>query len=95
MIVVIAKFLFVDGKMEEVKEILKELVEKTNQEAGCIEYKPYQSNENNLEVVMIEKWESQAHLDAHAKTTHFVELVGKLGDYNQKAPEIITYKNLY
>ena len=47
-----------EGKLKEAENILKELIEKTNQEDGCIEYKSYLSNSSSDEIVIIEKWES-------------------------------------
>ena len=95
MVAVTAKIFFKEEGIEEGKKILKELVEKTNEEEGCIEYRAYVSNENKLDIVIMEKWESNAHLDAHAKTKHFTELLPKLGPFTSKEPEIVTYSELF
>ena len=95
MVAVTAKMFFKEEGMEEGKKILEELVKKTNEEEGCIEYTAYLSNENKLDVVIMEKWESSAHLDAHMKTKHFTELLPKLGVLTSKDPEIVTYSVLF
>lgn len=95
MVVVTAKMFFKEDGLEKGKEILEELVKKTNEEDGCIEYKAYVSSENKLDLVIIEKWESNAHLDAHSKSKHFTELLPKLEPYTSKQPEISTYSVLF
>ncbi len=94
MVVVTAKIFFNPGKLKEAENILKELIEKTNQENGCIEYKSYLSSKSSDEIVIIEKWESQAHLDAHMKTKHFTELLPKIGEMCSKETEISVYSPL-
>lgn len=94
MIVVTAKIFFKDGKLKEAEHILKELIEKTNQEDGCIEYKSYLKSQSSDEIVIIEKWESQSHLDAHMKTKHFTELLPKIGEMCSKETEISVYSPL-
>ena len=94
MVVVTAKIFFFFFKPKEAENILKELIEKTNQENGCIEYKSYLSSKYSDEIVIIEKWESQAHLDAHMKTKHFTELLPKIGEMCSKETEISVYSPL-
>lgn len=94
MVVVTAKIFFSEGKLKEADALLKELIEKTNQEDGCIEYKAYLHSQSSDEIVIIEKWESQGHLDAHMKTKHFTEILPKLGEMCSKETEISVYSPL-
>ena len=94
MLVVTAKMYFKDGKLKEAEHILGELIEKTNQENGCIEYRSYLSNNSPDEIIIIEKWESKEHLDAHMKSKHFVELLPKIGEKCSKEAEISIYSPL-
>ena len=94
MVVVTAKMSFSEGKLKEAESFLKELIEKTNLEDGCIEYKSYLSKNSPDEIVIIEKWESQEHLDAHMKTKHFTELLPKIGELCSKETEISVYSPL-
>ena len=53
--------------------ILKKLVEESRKEAGCIHYELNQSISNPNVYVVIESWASQAAIDSHNATPHFVE----------------------
>jgi quinol monooxygenase YgiN len=73
---VIARAVARDGKAEELKELLRGLIAPTRAEAGCIYYELFESNLPGL-LYFNELWESQAHLDAHAASSHFTEIFGK------------------
>jgi quinol monooxygenase YgiN len=53
------------------------LVAPTRAEAGCKYYELFTSNLPGI-FVFNELWESQAHLDAHAASSHFQETFGKV-----------------
>jgi quinol monooxygenase YgiN len=65
-----------EGKADEVKALLRGLVRPTRAEAGCKYYELFESNLTGV-FVFNELWESQAHLDAHAASSHFTEIFGK------------------
>jgi quinol monooxygenase YgiN len=73
---VIARAMARDGKAEELKALLRGLIAPTRAEAGCIYYELFESNLPGL-FYFNELWESQAHLDAHAASSHFTEVFGK------------------
>ena len=73
---VIARAVARDGKAEELKTLLRGLIAPTRAEAGCIYYELFESNLPGL-LYFNELWESQAHLDAHAASSHFTEIFGK------------------
>jgi quinol monooxygenase YgiN len=73
---VIARAVAREGKADEVKALLRGLVEPTRAEAGCKYYELFESNVPGV-FVFNELWESQAHLDAHAASAHFTEIFGK------------------
>jgi quinol monooxygenase YgiN len=73
---VIARAVARDGKAEELKELLRGLIAPTRAEAGCIYYELFESNLPGL-LYFNELWESQAHLDAHAASSHITEIFGK------------------
>ena len=73
---VIARAVARDGKAEELKALLRGLIAPTRAEAGCIYYELFESNLPGL-LYFNELWESQAHLDAHAASSHFTEIFGK------------------
>jgi quinol monooxygenase YgiN len=73
---VIARAVAREGKADELKALLRGLVKPTQAEAGCIYYELFESNIPGL-FYFNELWESQAHLDAHAASSHFTEIFGK------------------
>ena|ERR1700723_21403 len=73
---VIARAVARDGRAEELKAQLRGLIAPTRAEAGCIYYELFESNLPGL-LYFNELWESQAHLDAHAASSHFTEIFGK------------------
>ncbi|XGU20710.1 putative quinol monooxygenase [Rhodococcus sp. 3Y1] len=66
------------GDLAEVLRLYDELVTETRKEDGCINYELLQRTDNPCELVLVEEWESQEHLDAHTHTEHFVRLVEAL-----------------
>ncbi len=73
---VIARALAREGKAGELKALLRGMVRPTRAEAGCKYYELFESNIPGL-FYFNELWESQAHLDAHAASTHFIEIFSK------------------
>ncbi len=73
---VIARALAREGKAGELKTLLRGMVKPTRAEAGCKYYELFESNIPGL-FYFNELWESQAHLDAHAASAHFIEIFGK------------------
>ncbi|WP_159564155.1 putative quinol monooxygenase [Budvicia diplopodorum] len=51
---------------------LKKLVDSSRAEKGCLQYDLHQDNQNPLVYVFIERWASQAIVDAHNQSAHFV-----------------------
>ena len=78
MVAVVARYTLLEGKAGEFSEIVKELVSKTREEKGCILYECCKSNDDPLKFIMMEKWESKEHIDAHIESAHFKELVPKM-----------------
>jgi quinol monooxygenase YgiN len=82
MICVIATIELVPGRRDELLAAAGEVLPKVRAEAGCIEYGPMIDFPSGLPaqgavrpnvVMMIEKWESLAALEAHLKTPHMAE----------------------
>jgi len=64
---VIARAQAVEGKIEELKAVLKQLVEPTRKEKGCIYYELFESNLPGV-LIFNEEWASAEDLQAHAST---------------------------
>ena len=65
-----------EGKSDELKSLLRKLVTPTRAEQGCRYYELFESNLPGV-FYFNELWNSQADLDAHANSSHFVEIFGK------------------
>lgn len=57
-------------KLERVKEMLTSLVGPTRQEPGCVSYILHQSKDEPSSFLFLERWKSQADLDAHLQRPH-------------------------
>lgn len=79
-VVVVANIEAAPGRELEVERALRDAVGKVHQEPGCLRYALNRSTRNAAVFTMVEKWSSQAALDAHAKSEAFTELTGKLQD---------------
>jgi quinol monooxygenase YgiN len=58
---------------DDVLKAIKTVVDATRKEPGCIFYDVYEDVNNPLKFVFIETWKSQAAIDFHNKTAHFLE----------------------
>jgi quinol monooxygenase YgiN len=96
MICVIATIQVAAGRRDELLALFRPLMPKVRAEQGCIEYAAMIDTRSGLAaqdpirantVVVFEKWESVAALNAHLKTVHMAE-------YFQKAEELRLSMNL-
>lgn len=93
MIVVLATIELHPGKREDFLAEFRKIVPAVRAEAGCIEYFPATDHVTNLPaqgparpdvVVVIEKWESIAALEAHLIAPHMMEYRPKVKDFVKK-----------
>lgn len=70
-------------------ELYGELVEETRKEVGCTSYELLQRDDDPTQLLLVEEWESQAHLDAHTRTPHFQRLVALLDEVERADPAVI------
>lgn len=70
MIFVIATLTIKPGSLEAILPPARAVVEATQEEAGCIAYDLFASVTTPDTLVFVERWESRAHLSAHAKKAH-------------------------
>ena len=70
-------------KPEKVKaftEAAKEIIEKSNKEAGCKFYQLYQDPYDNAKFVFVEEYKNQAAVDAHFASDYFKAFGPKISD---------------
>ncbi len=70
-----------------VTELIKELVDKSTNDPGCIDYEAFHSLENNNHLIIVETWKDRKALDHHQQTEHFKRL---LPDLEKAATTTIT-----
>jgi quinol monooxygenase YgiN len=66
-----------EGPSEEIEAILRELVRKTREESGCIDFIAHRSRSEPGEFFLYERYQSEDAWQQHQKTAHFTELVLK------------------
>jgi quinol monooxygenase YgiN len=77
------------GQESRVRQLLEGLLAPTRAEAGCMNYDLHQSQTDPALFVFYENWESEAHLDAHARSAH-IQSFRKQGDEILAEPVQIT-----
>jgi quinol monooxygenase YgiN len=82
--VVIAK----PGSEPIVGAALHDLVAPTRAEPGCVAYDLFSSAASSQTFLTIERWRSQADLDAHMQTPHIQAALAATGDHLAAAPGI-------
>ena len=80
MIKIVAKKLVKEGKVQEFKEIVGELVEKSLAEEGNVFYSINVSTKNPRMLAFIECWRDQETLDIHNATEHFQRIVPAINE---------------
>jgi len=91
MIRVVAKNHIKTGEKEKAITLMRELVDATRKEDGCVAYDVAENNANPLELTMLEAWETKEALDRHMASEHFTRLVPAIGALCDKAGEITLY----
>ena len=72
MIIVAAHVTVKDGMGSEFVKVAQDCIANTRKEPGNISYILLTNTENPNKLTFFEEWKSQADLDAHMKTTHFL-----------------------
>lgn len=84
---VIARAVARDGKADELKALLRRLLQPTRAEQGCRFYELLESNQPGL-FYFNELWESQADLDAHSASSHFKQVFGEAEAFLREPLEV-------
>lgn len=62
-----------EANVDKVRGILVELTEAARAEPGCSRFEIYQSFNDRRHFTLVERWDSQAHLDQHRAAPAFSE----------------------
>jgi quinol monooxygenase YgiN len=77
---VVATLIAQDGKAEGLASLLRGLIQPTHAEPGCRRYELWQNEADPNEFRFVEEWESPEALEAHFRTPHIKDALGKLPD---------------
>lgn len=91
---VVARVVAFEDKVEQVKSVLRELIEPTRKEEGCLVYELLQNEKDSTDFTFVEEWESQELLNAHLASAHIAKAVSKLNGLLAAAPDIRVYRLL-
>src|SRR3954447_16313774 len=89
-VVVVASFEVQDGKADEAEAALRETIEGSHAEAGCLNYALHRDNGDPNVFVLVEKWTSQVALDSHFQQP-YVKALGDKAAGVLAAPPVIRF----
>ena len=76
------------GKIKDFLIVAKEMVEKSNKEAGCKSYQLYQDPYFNNKFIFVEEYKDQSAIDAHFATDYFKAFGPKISTLVQEPGKI-------
>lgn len=82
---------FQEGKAEKFCEEIMKIRDIVLKEDGCSKYEPYLTL-CGKKAVMLEIWESDAHLETHMKQPHIVELFALTNPWQTGRPKMKKYQ---
>lgn len=68
------------GEAEVVEQALRTVERDVQGEPGCQQYQLHQDLENPQHFVLLERWESEAHLQQHSEAAPFLRLMETIND---------------
>ena len=92
--VIVAKITALDGKEEETKNALAEIIPKVREEEGTLIYTLHQDQNNPRVFLFYEKYKDMDALVSHSSTPYFKELFKTLKPLLDGQPEITMYTEL-
>ena len=84
MITIISDNIITQQKQQLFLSIVKQLVEESRKEKGCISYTLHQNTEKPLHFCIMEQWEDENAIQQHNQTNHFKTLVPQMKDCREK-----------
>lgn len=79
-VTVVASLAIQPGHEADARRALKQAVQQTQSENGCLRYELFEDLQDPLKMVMLEVWQDSAALQAHAQGSAFKTLVAAIGD---------------
>jgi quinol monooxygenase YgiN len=91
---VVARFVALPDKLEELKALFLGVIEPTREEAGAIKYELLQNQSDPTDFTFVEEWVSGEALDNHLASPHIQAAVAKLDGLIAAPPDIRRYNLL-
>ena len=88
---VVARVVARPGKVEELRVLLRGLIEPTRREPGCVVYELLQNKTDPTDFTFVEEWRSEADLDAHLQSPHLRQARSRLPELAAADPDIRRY----
>lgn len=82
------------GKGDEAVLAVRRCVAATRQEAGCIEYAAYRSDDAPDRITVVELWQSLQALEEHKRTPHLQALVEAVKDLAAAPLEVLVLTDI-
>ena len=92
MILVSGFFVIDPTKLDRATELVTALVSTTREEPGNIDYSFASVLGDPGRLVITERWEDQASLDAHMVAPHFLEFMGATGELGITQAEVTKFE---
>lgn len=83
-----------DGKANEQIQAFHALVDTVLAEKGCLQYEFTQSTTDENKFVLLERWASEADLEAHLQTSHMKTAGEQAKNFRSKPAEIMISKTV-
>jgi quinol monooxygenase YgiN len=74
-VTVIAQYRAASGSIAEVRAALRQMIEPTRAEPGCLAYDVYLDPTDDAVAVLVERYDSNEAFDAHLASEHFERLL--------------------
>ena len=84
MVRVIASLFIKNEHIDTVKPLFREMLEATQKEKGCIEYRLFEKEGEPGFYVFVEEWESSEDLKNHSQSEHYKRIVPQVGSFKSK-----------
>lgn len=95
MLKIISKNVVKEGKVDEFKNLAKELVNESLKEEGCISYSLNEDINNKNVLTFIEEWKDKEAIEVHNSSEHFTSIVPKLKGLKEDGSELNIYEIVF
>ncbi|KUP04049.1 monooxygenase [Bacillus coahuilensis m2-6] len=76
------------GREQELFQALKEVIEPSREEAGCLQYDLHQSSEDQRVFVFYERWKDEEAVQDHVASEHYQA-------YRERGEELVESREVY